>query len=278
MQCTGAEVSLKSPRRCWPCDGVRGKPPLCTGPPKAAVPQQPERTSFVSWCIRLSAVTLPLALTDFGPPPFPFHPAGSPSPLLAISRGKAAPELLSRRRFPQPLRCICFVPLAFCPRCQPRLLVVEDGEDAGKGIKVCLTLPLCLFHCMAQMSVMVGLRLLHTSLESIANPEDPECESEGWVLENNLKDTLKSALESLKKIGKFNQVEADAEGAEGEEGGKTPAITTVSWASNWCGLFIREKLKKPESCEYLHFKSYVSTIRIHISMRAFFFCTWEHTT
>ncbi|XP_037261760.1 peripherin-2 [Falco rusticolus] len=79
-----------------------------------------------------------------------------------------------------------------------------------------------------EISVMVGLRLLQTSLESIANPEDPECESEGWILENSLKDTLKSALESLKKIGKFNQVEADAEGAEGGEGGKTPAITTVS--------------------------------------------------
>lgn len=87
---------------------------------------------------------------------------------------------------------------------------------------------LCLSHCLAQMSVMVGLRLLHTSLESIANPEDPECESEGWVLENSLKDTFKSALESLKKLGKFNQVQAGAEGAEGEEGGKTPAITTVS--------------------------------------------------
>lgn len=81
---------------------------------------------------------------------------------------------------------------------------------------------------MAQMSVMAGLRLLHTSLESIPNPEDPECESEGWILENSLKDTLKSALESLKKLGKFNQVEAEGEGAEGEEGGKTPAITTVS--------------------------------------------------
>lgn len=83
---------------------------------------------------------------------------------------------------------------------------------------------------------MVGLRLLHTSLESIPNPEDPECESEGWILENSLKDTLKSALESLKKIGKFNQVEAGAEGAEGEEAGKTPAITTVSWAPKWYGL------------------------------------------
>lgn len=237
MQCTGAEVSLKSPRRCRPCDRVCGKPPCAQGHRKLLYQSSQHifPSSADASAHRLSAVTLPLALTDFRPPPSPFlpvkghfPPAGSPSPLLATSRGKAAPELLSRRRFPQPLSCICSVPLAFCPCCQPRLLVAEDGEDAGEGIKVCLTLPLCLFHCMAQMSVMVGLRLLHTSLESIANPEDPECESEGWVLENNLKDTLKSALESLKKIGKFNQVEADAEGAEGEEGGKTPAITTVS--------------------------------------------------
>uniref|UniRef100_A0A452GJX3 Peripherin-2 n=1 Tax=Gopherus agassizii TaxID=38772 RepID=A0A452GJX3_9SAUR len=82
-----------------------------------------------------------------------------------------------------------------------------------------------LFVWFFEVSVMVGLRLLQTALESIANPEDPECESEGWLLEQSLTDTFKSALESLKKIGKFNQVDA---GAEGEEGGKTPAITTVS--------------------------------------------------
>lgn len=136
---------------------------------------------------------------------------------------------------------------------------------------------LCLSRCLAQMSVMVGLRLLHTSLESIANPEDPECESEGWVLENSLKDTFKSALENLKKLGKFNQVEAGAEGAEGEEGGKTPAITTVSWAAHWGGLFLRENNTNWELWIYLHFKSYVPTIRIHISTHARF-CTWEDTT
>lgn len=75
------------------------------------------------------------------------------------------------------------------------------------------------------MAVMVGLRLLHTSLESISNPEDPECESEGWVLEKSLKDTFKSTLENLKSLGKSNQVDA---GAEGEEGAKTQAVTTVS--------------------------------------------------
>lgn len=75
------------------------------------------------------------------------------------------------------------------------------------------------------MLVMIGLRLLHTSLESITNPEDPECESEGWVLEKSLKDTFKSTLENLKNIGKGNQV--NAEGAE-DEGAKTQAVATVS--------------------------------------------------
>ncbi|XP_029452631.1 peripherin-2 [Rhinatrema bivittatum] len=70
-----------------------------------------------------------------------------------------------------------------------------------------------------EMTVMVGLRYLHTSLESIANPDDPECESEGWLLEKSLKETLKSLLESMKSFGKLNQVEAESS----EEHGKTPA-------------------------------------------------------
>ncbi|KAI1240604.1 Peripherin-2 [Lamprotornis superbus] len=104
--------------------------------------------------------------------------------------------------------------------CREALLNYYSGMMSSMGAVILLV-------WLFEMSVMVGLRLLHTSLESIANPEDPECESEGWVLENSLKDTFKSALENLKKLGKFNQVEAGAEGAEGEEGGKTPAITTI---------------------------------------------------
>ncbi|NWY63701.1 PRPH2 protein, partial [Erithacus rubecula] len=105
--------------------------------------------------------------------------------------------------------------------CREALLSYYSGMMSSMGAVILLV-------WLFEMSVMVGLRLLHTSLESIANPEDPECESEGWILENSLKDTFKSALENLKKLGKFNQVQAGAEGAEGEEGGKTPAITTVS--------------------------------------------------
>lgn len=70
---------------------------------------------------------------------------------------------------------------------------------------------------------MIGLRLLHTALESIANPEDPECESEGWLLQQSMKETIKLVLDTLKQLGKTNQVEAGAEGGE-----PTPTVATVS--------------------------------------------------
>lgn len=74
------------------------------------------------------------------------------------------------------------------------------------------------------MAVMIGLRYLHTCLESIDNPEDPECESEGWVLEKSLKETFSSFWEVLKSMGKLNQVE----NAEGDGGDKGPSVATVS--------------------------------------------------
>lgn len=72
------------------------------------------------------------------------------------------------------------------------------------------------------MADMFGLRYLHTCLDSIANPEDPECESEGWLLEKSLKETATSFLGFLKSMGKMNQVES----ADG--GDKIPAVATVS--------------------------------------------------
>lgn len=69
-----------------------------------------------------------------------------------------------------------------------------------------------------QVTITVGLRYLHTALEGMANPEDPECESEGWLLEKSVPETWKAFLESVKKLGKGNQVEA-----EGEDAGQAPA-------------------------------------------------------
>ena len=64
-----------------------------------------------------------------------------------------------------------------------------------------------------QVTITVGLRYLHTALEGMANPEDPECESEGWLLEKSVPETWKAFLESVKKLGKGNQVEAEGEDA-----------------------------------------------------------------
>ncbi|XP_008833978.1 peripherin-2 [Nannospalax galili] len=60
-----------------------------------------------------------------------------------------------------------------------------------------------------EVTITAGLRYLHTALESVSNPEDPECESEGWLLEKSVPETWKAFLESFKKLGKSNQVEAE---------------------------------------------------------------------
>ena len=60
---------------------------------------------------------------------------------------------------------------------------------------------------------MAGLKYLMTALETMEEPENPECESEGWLLEKGVKDTFNDLLAKFKSMGKTNQVE------EGEEGG-----------------------------------------------------------
>lgn len=67
------------------------------------------------------------------------------------------------------------------------------------------------------MTTTTGLRYLHTALDSVSNPEDPECASEGWLLEKSVPETWKAFLESLRKLGKSNQVEA-----EGADAGQAP--------------------------------------------------------
>lgn len=78
---------------------------------------------------------------------------------------------------------------------------------------------------------MVGMQYLHTSLDSITNPEDPECESEGWLMEKSLKDTITSMLESIKELGKFNQVATATEEEKKQEGA---TVATVSWREATC--------------------------------------------
>ena len=67
----------------------------------------------------------------------------------------------------------------------------------------------------------VGLQYVNTSLSTLANPEDPESESEGWILEKTVKETFTDLMATMKAMGKANQVD---EGA----GAEPAAVATVS--------------------------------------------------
>ena len=58
---------------------------------------------------------------------------------------------------------------------------------------------------------MVGLQYVNTSLSTLANPEDPESESEGWILEKTVKETFTDIMAKMKNMGKGNQVDEGAE-------------------------------------------------------------------
>ncbi|XP_048858652.1 peripherin-2b isoform X2 [Brienomyrus brachyistius] len=72
-----------------------------------------------------------------------------------------------------------------------------------------------------EVAVMVGLQYLNTALATLANPEDPESESEGWLLEKSFKETITDFTQKVKSLGKGVQVEAG-------EGGQEQAVATVS--------------------------------------------------
>lgn len=67
--------------------------------------------------------------------------------------------------------------------------------------------------CVSQSADMAGLKYLCTSLETMADPDNPECESEGWLLEKGVKETFADLLAKVKTLGKANQVE-EGENAE----------------------------------------------------------------
>lgn len=69
-----------------------------------------------------------------------------------------------------------------------------------------------------QIAVTIGLQYVDTSLSTLANPEDPESESEGWILEKTVKETFTDIMDKMKAMGKGGKVE------EGDEA----AVATVS--------------------------------------------------
>ena len=72
-----------------------------------------------------------------------------------------------------------------------------------------------------QFAVTIGLQYVNTSLSTLVNPEDPESESEGWILEKTVGETFTDIMAKMKAMGKGTKV---------EEGGEV-AVATVSWAN-----------------------------------------------
>lgn len=64
----------------------------------------------------------------------------------------------------------------------------------------------------------IGLQYVDTSLSTLANPEDIESESEGFLLEKTVKETFTDIMANMKAMGK---------GAKVEEGGEE-GVATVS--------------------------------------------------
>lgn len=72
--------------------------------------------------------------------------------------------------------------------------------------------------CPLQFGVTVGLQYVNSALSTLANPDDPESESEGWILEKTVKETFTDIMAKMKAMGKGAKVE------EGDEA----AVATVS--------------------------------------------------
>ena len=54
---------------------------------------------------------------------------------------------------------------------------------------------------------MAGLKYLVTALETMEDPENPECESEGFLLEKGVKETFADLFVKMKMLRGGNEVE-----------------------------------------------------------------------
>ncbi|XP_051578874.1 photoreceptor outer segment membrane glycoprotein 2-like isoform X1 [Myxocyprinus asiaticus] len=63
-----------------------------------------------------------------------------------------------------------------------------------------------------ELSVLTGVRYLQTALENVLRQGDPECESDGWLLENSFVETARSNFNIIKNLGKFNQINTASNG------------------------------------------------------------------
>ncbi|XP_062319823.1 peripherin-2b [Osmerus eperlanus] len=90
--------------------------------------------------------------------------------------------------------------------CRQALVAYYGGMMNSIGALVMLFIGL-------ESAVMVGLQYLTTALETLADPENPESESEGYLLEKGVKETLAGVMAKITSLGKANQVEGGEEEA-----------------------------------------------------------------
>ncbi|XP_030621337.1 rod outer segment membrane protein 1b [Chanos chanos] len=79
---------------------------------------------------------------------------------------------------------------------------------------------------LLQMTVLASLRYLQTSMEAVEGQENVEVDTEGYILEKGVKETVKELKEKLLKLVQFGQVDAAAEGQGAEDGASAEKAAT----------------------------------------------------
>lgn len=75
--------------------------------------------------------------------------------------------------------------------------------------------PLCLLG--PQMFILVSLRYLQTAMEGVLGEENVEIETEGYILEKGVKETLLETKEKIMKFLQFAQVGDASNATQGTE-------------------------------------------------------------
>lgn len=68
----------------------------------------------------------------------------------------------------------------------------------------------CLLLVSVQLSVLLSLRFLQTAVEGAMALEDPEGDSEGYILEKSVKETFEDVKVQVLTLLKFGQVDPSA--------------------------------------------------------------------
>ncbi|KAK3535877.1 hypothetical protein QTP70_021176 [Hemibagrus guttatus] len=81
---------------------------------------------------------------------------------------------------------------------------------------------------LIQMTVLIALRYLHTSMAAVEGQENVEIETEGYILEKGVKETAKEFKEKVMKLFQQGQVEAASPAAEPEAAVSAEKADTAS--------------------------------------------------